>query len=415
VGLGLYLIGQLSEPLSQGDAIDRAARWLAAEAPEALVTKGQDGDGRPMLFVDLHPAAENLELVATGPGVLLASAKTSTAGPGYHAYLVELCERMSAALPLRWQPPDDDAGTGDETGYFVSKDFAALQDEMLAWLRALARDLLEVQGGDLAIGLPMDVSFEHPGFAKTPLGPRDRRWFEAVAEDPRRGIDLLPWWDAGRTASHHRGLALALMWTQVRWRAPHDDGERALLDRVLGALETAFQLEPHAAYPWSAWDELARIAGRAGPVTEWVRRQAAAAPSGPAIGYRRFPVRLQLTGGWSIRLPGSFSESWDDQGTLCAWAEGRTVWFTSFTIRGTPPAPDPEPADDGTLERRDGRLVSRATLKRSQEDGADYWQLQTVSNLEGARAVCTICFDAERDRDWALETWRSLENRAGSD
>lgn len=48
---------------------------------------------------------------------LVLSARTSSAGPGYHAWLVDLIELVSARLNLDWQWADADGDIGDETGF----------------------------------------------------------------------------------------------------------------------------------------------------------------------------------------------------------------------------------------------------------------------------------------------------------
>ncbi|MBI5531349.1 MAG: hypothetical protein HY898_01445 [Deltaproteobacteria bacterium] len=414
MGLGLYLAAEFPKRLEPDALIRRALNWVNDHVPDAQPVRGVDLRERPTVYLNLHPAEENLELTGIGHGRLLASGKTSSAGPGYHAFVVDLLDRLARDLELVWLPRTPDADWADETGYFETRDFPRLQEEMLTWLRALARNLPDNEGSGFEVCMPMTHHFEVDAFCRTPLGPRDRAWFDSVAADPSRGIDFFPWWEQGTSAGYHLGVALALMWNEVRWHAPENESERMVLQRVLDSLERAFKLDPSRAFPWAEWDELLQISRRKGCVSEWVHKQASHARPDPRIGYRRHPVKVMLTGGWSIRIPGSFSEEWDDRGTFCGWGDGRTVWFTGFVLgNGADMTPDEMvgngPDDEGErFERRDGALVSRAVLCRESDPDDTYWALKSDAAVPHRRAACTICFHDPSDRQWAMTTWQSL-------
>ncbi|HKQ71081.1 MAG TPA: hypothetical protein VJT73_17160 [Polyangiaceae bacterium] len=415
MGLGLCLLGTLTGDPPPDIIIDRLVHWAARRLPDTLVTRGTDGDDRPTLFVDVHPAAENVELVAVARGRLVASANTSTVGPGYHSYVVGLLDSLAADLGVAWELTREDGDYGDETSYFERRDFAELQREMLAWLHEVAKQLEKLDGTSFDIAMPTSHRFEQPAFARTPLGPRDRAWFEAVARTPEDGIDFFSWWNEGVTADHHLSVALSLMWSQIRWRAPNNDAEQKCVDRVVAALGRAFQLDARGPYPFREWAELVNWTEHAEPPRQWLQSRASEQDAGaPLIGYRRHPVRVALTAGWSLRLPGSFSEEWDENGTLCAWEGTRTIWFTSFQFDDSQEPPSERPPSSEVREagehfhRSDGALSSHAVLVRIKENGQSSFSLKTTTTLPSRRAICTICFDDECDRDWALETWKSL-------
>src|SRR4051812_16390482 len=147
MGVGIYLIGRFGESAAGGSGLAegrlaRIAAWFEEHVvegdPLVGVRLGEDREGTPAAFVGLHPCAEEVELSMPGPATLVASAKTSTAGPGYHAYLCDLLHRLGDDLGIAWDGPDDEAGTGDGTGYFYSGDRAALEAEMLLWFRSTA-------------------------------------------------------------------------------------------------------------------------------------------------------------------------------------------------------------------------------------------------------------------------------------
>jgi hypothetical protein len=85
--------------------------------------------------------------------------------------------------------------------------------------------------------LPQGIEYAHTGMLATPLGPRDRSWLERVRKDPRVGRDVFSWWETGLGAGYFAGVARTLAWSEARWRAPLDDRERSVLDRIVTAIE----------------------------------------------------------------------------------------------------------------------------------------------------------------------------------
>ena len=45
-----------------------------------------------------------------------------------------------------------------------------------------------------------------------------------------------------------------------------------------------------------------------------------------------------------------------------------------------------------------------------EEDGQTLWNLKGYTAIEGNFCLCNIYLQDERDRDWALEIWKSLRN-----
>lgn len=435
MGVGLYLIGRFDPGFDggSGPSEDRLAlitAWFEEHGGEPLegVRLGEGHEGIPTAFACLHPCAEEVELSMPEPGVLVASAKTSTVGPGYHAHLCGLLHRLGDDLNIAWDGPDDEEGTGDETGYFHTGDRAALEAEMLLWLRSTASVVKEGLEGDyreMMLSMPTGHRYPHHGPLVTPLGPRDLAWLEGVLEDPRRGIDLFPWWDEGLGAGFYLGRALCRMWRDVRWRVPLGE-EADLLEEVHLDLARAFEHDSSLAYPWREWAELMdTIEARWGyiemagvDVEPEVRRRAATCPDGPLIGYRRRPVRVDLTRGWSVEVPGAMDEAWEGDGTWCGWDGGRTIWFNSYAFTrpdGTPPTA-PEALEGLTLpegeriEHRGERVIGVAVFAPHEEDGKALWQLSGRSAVAGGLGVCNVFVEDPGERDWAVAVWRSLDH-----
>jgi hypothetical protein len=128
-------------------------------------------------------------------------------------------------------------------------------------------------------------------------------------------------------------------------------------------------------------------------------------------------VRVDLTGGWSIEVPGEFAEEWDEEGTWSAWDGRRTVWFSSFELRNQDGG---KPTADELLESRElpegerfehhaGRIRGIATFSPYEEDGKAIWRLSGRSAAPGTLGVSNIFVPDRQGLDWALDIWRGLE------
>lgn len=432
MGVGLSVTGRCPVVADEAEGwLVRVRSWLEGNAGEPLesVRPGRDDADRPAVIVSLHPCAEDVEIAVPGPGRVSISAKTSTVGPGYHAFLCDLLHRLGGDLDVAWEAPDEESGTGDETGYFHTGDRGALEGEFLRWLRGVARLVADGLGRDyewMTISMEIGHHYHHHGPLVTPMGPRDPRWLAEVAEDPARGIDLFPWWSAGIGAPFYLGRAVARMWRDVRWRAPLADDEGRLLMDVHLDLARAYRLDATLDYPWREWHELMDLieahfgyVERAGADVEAeVHRRAATGPAAtaPLIGYRRRPVRIDLTDGWSIEVPGDMAEDWDEEGLWIARDAGRAIFFKSYSLSrddGSRPCAgdilDGLTLPDGRrLDHRDEEVIGRAVLTAPDEDEDPAWQLIGHHVVDGGLAACNIIFGDRDECEWAIATWRSL-------
>lgn len=210
------------------------------------------------------------------------------------------------------------------------------------------------------------------------------------------------------------------MWTDVRWRRPSDDEERETLEEIVALLEAAYREAPERTYPWREWAEILAFLGRDSIVATRAQLRAETAPLAPAIGYRRQDVRVTVSGGWSLLVPGRFAETWDERGTWCAWDDARTLWFTSFSVKAEPGREPPTtaeetldglpPLDGETTTYLAGAVRGVAALGRSSEDGVDLQQLRAYAAVPANSAVLTICFESDAERPWAYDVWRSLRH-----
>jgi hypothetical protein len=441
MGVGIYLHGRY-KALTR--AKDPARKWL--EGIETwfnediagdkfwgnFLTECRQGvthDDKPALFVMIHPAGEEVEVIVPESGRVLVSAKTSTVGPGYHTALCQLMQRLGEEKKVRWRPAGEkDDSSHDESGYFFSGNRAAVEKEVLLHLKTIAAISVEtLQGEDLTLEawhLPLGHSYsEYPGDVHTPMGVRSIEWVRAVAEDPRKGRDIYPWWEDGLTAGFHLGRALTQMWTAVRWRPVLSDDEYDEWSLICEDLCDAYKADPALDYPWREWAELIDILGGVEgacgvtpAIEKVIRKRAAKVPADrPLIGYRRYPVKVDLLDGWSIRIPGAMAEKWEDN-TWSAWDGQRTVWFSNWglTRKDGSPVPAAEALKVMTIpegkpvRHKEGSLIGRGGLRETEEDGEVLQNLMAISAVDGKTALCNIFYHDKGDYDWAVATWHSL-------
>jgi hypothetical protein len=144
-------------------------------------------------------------------------------------------------------------------------------------------------------------------------------------------------------------------------------------------------------------------------------------PAENRIGYRRYPVRVALDGGWSVEVPGELLRERNDDRTWTAWDTARTVWFQAlrFVKKSGDPPTAAEAAEVGRRSLPDGDplpplvrdgLCGEAVFGPVEEDGRTLWRLSGVTGAPGELAVCNVYVGDASDRDWAVRTWHSLRH-----
>lgn len=370
------LIGRAPDAREVGDRLKLIAKRMFKSAVTDASAK--------RVTLELHPAASPVRIVVLPDGDLEVRGDTVALGPGYHA---EVVARLAPIL--------------DELDYVWDGDEPDPRAAMTAWFAA------ELARGATRIGMPADRSFKVDAVVQTALGPRDRAWCDAVIADPARAADAFPWWSSG-AGERERSRALCAMWHEVAWREPIDEEERALMERVDADLRAARTLNPALELPWAAWAELLDWLGEDEPrITEL---RARAAPGTPLVGYRRYPMDVELSGGWSLELPGAFVGAWEDDGARYWATDGdRVVEFTSLcanTAQDSQQLLDIAPETHVVLER-----VSEET-RCGRAEAYDEGDVHVVHGLMTAAPEIAIltCKGTQADEPWALATWRSLRN-----
>lgn len=423
MSLGLRLSAKLPVRILTPDKyLDKIEDWIRQNCSHMFPAIRQDVvEGTATLYCQLHPAAEEIVWEFVDAEHIITSANTTTVGPGYHIFLTEMLKKWAHDFGTTWEPEDDPDGDSyeyfDETGFFFSGDQARLYEEMTAWLQGLAGLFFEdsvhfeTQGNHLC--MRMNPHFKAYELAITSLGPRSRAWLYEASQDSRKGSDFFAWWVPGFNAEYYLRRALVQMWSNVRWRPPAVESERRVVSEVMDCLRRAYALDPTLPFPWAEWEQIADYIETYPTDKEWLHEQALSAPT---IGYRRRDVSVGLPGGWSMRLPGSFSDfEPDEEGNLLALDPPREIWFTAYQRTTALTRQAFEAAQQMSKKSRpefvfegDNYFSEAKISQKRHETGEDYFVLSSSTHALAMRAVCTIVFSELEHREWAVRTWQSL-------
>ena len=400
--------------------LESVETWLLAEYGDSVrsmsrrVIEGGDAE----LTVALHPAAPELVMSANESGRVALTAETEAVGPGYHRFIGRLVERLGSDLSITWDRGEPDPGAILDGLGTTFADRTATERAYLGWLGQTlvkARAGRAAHGTQLQIGIPGSTRYTFEGAIATVLGPRDDRWLDSAVADTRVATDITPWWADAADGQVLLNRALALMWLDVRWRAPAIKEERELLDEVHRTLTRAYPTDPTLAYPWRAWAELIEMRGIDDPMSRQVlvRADREGGDATP-IGYRRSPVTIRHEG-WALEIPGSYAE----RRTPEEWwggGLGRNITLaavqtaTDGGAMGAQAFVDHVGGDLGpeAIDHRAGGVIGRARLSSDTSSGLEVGVLDGYSAVVGSGAAIRIVFDDPGDWQWALDMWRSL-------
>lgn len=335
------------------------------------------------LTLQLHPHASPVRVVVLPEGELELRADTGAVGPGYHADVLARLAPLLEELEYTLEPGDD----------------VDPQVAMTTWLAD------ELRAGARTIGMPVARSFLVDAAVLTAMGPRDAAWREAVLAEPRRAADAFAWWDRG-PGQEARSRALLAMWHDVAWREPLDADERETLERVDADLTEARRANRELVLPYAEWAEVLDWLGADDEHAQKIRAKAKGTE--PTIGYRRYPMEIELAGGWMLELGGAFVGRYDDDGARWWATDGdRVVELTSFTAEGET---DSQRLLDVAPPRHPVIAELAAGAIRGRAEAYDDGDVRVVHGLVASAPHVAIltCKGSRADEDWALATWRSL-------
>lgn len=403
------------------DWLGRAATWFEALGDAVLDAHlDKDLEGRPHLRIRCHPAAEPIDVRLTSHGRLKLVARTSPVGPGYHIYLCGLLRQFAEDFEFEWERPP---GDHDPACFFVVGDTARLEGLFRHWLANRCQQVLSKLREPVSVGLPRGLKYLHPGPVQTPLGPRSVEWLKAVAADESAGVDFFAWLEPELNAVFYKNRALARLWLDFPFRPPLTEDEGEMTDQIAADLANALDEDAEIDLPWRAWQEtIQAIEADAGqhtvePISPELKALVSERSAGDTstIGYRRYPVRVPLTGDWQIDVPGTFAARWSDDGlTWSAWDGPRTVWFRGLRVPGQKAAAALAvgranlPAGERITARLTPPVLGDAVFGPHTEDGRSLYRLSGIAADDEHLAACNVYLHDLADKPWAIEVWRSL-------
>jgi hypothetical protein len=301
-----------------------------------LMSIGQSG-----IWIRPVPYDEALEILWKDTGIVI-SAHTNSGGPGYHAMLIRELKGLLRKLKLK----ESEIEIEDDTGYFHSGDFVALQNEMRKWLIGVSKIVLEKFNENstfstfqMGIAVPID---RYPkidtgiGVFST-LGQYEVARFKKIIndqdDDDALCKDFFLWWNKEQDANYYRNLGLYYMWNEINWLPPVLNEEVEALRSAFEALEKAYTLEPYSfEYPWAPWLRIADLLNDKRAKEALAKRFPGVAAKDEVFGYAQYDIRHELIDAWFITLPGRMHEGYTEKDGWCWWTEdGRSIYASILT------------------------------------------------------------------------------------
>jgi hypothetical protein len=134
---GLALTGRIDlsgQKLARADVrewLARAAVWFETVGDVVLDARLECGDGRPVLLVSFHPAADDAEVRLSPAGAVRVSAETWPAGPGYHAFLCGTLDALAEDFGITWDQVEDPSGFSRTADLAALNSFGAVLEDFL--------------------------------------------------------------------------------------------------------------------------------------------------------------------------------------------------------------------------------------------------------------------------------------------
>lgn len=419
MGLGLYIISELPKKGIFKKAIPEKEIFIliATELKKSLPPVFQNKyfsttQDNKTLSVFLHPSEESVRFEIDN-NTLTCSAKTNSAGPGYHAYLVETLETIGKKLNLQWIWKNADGDIGDETSYFETRDFSKLQDEMLVWLKQVAEYFNSLTDyTKLMLSMPLNYHVEGDYFAISSLGYWNKEWFERINKKNITdlyddGLAFFPWWNKGFDSEFFLKSALVTAWVDLDWRTAFSDEDQMKCEFVLDCFSEAKSLNPDIALPLKEIEEIRQNLDKS---------LYPSVPKPEGIGFKRRIMKQNLTGKWTGLIPGYFyCDMENEQSTIVYWFNDRTIRGSSYEISGkngkvisVDEILNDQPTREGLIYFDDGTQKGWAEITKNQENVEEYWMLSGRMAIPGHLSFLTICYNNENDKEWAIETWKTV-------
>lgn len=370
--------------------------------------------GQNCMQVSIHPAEEMIKF-SVESDYLICSAKTSSAGPGYHSFVISILETIENKCNFKWIWNDDEKGFCDEAGYYDHRNFLELQNSMCRYLCELSSHLSgsEDTRGDYYVSLNKDHLFQHNSFAISPMGFWEKKFFDDIAllepsQIHAQAEQFFPWWNKDLDGSFWRNVGLVKMWTEIKWQPPMENGDTThlLLNHTLRCFNKAIEL--------SRDQDIQLPLEEIGEIQTLLESEDYFTPKQGNIGFHRLNLPRPLMGKWTIQLPGYFYEVMEEnERSVKYFHSDKSVRSSSFA---DPTGKIPVFPDDKELEKdilktfsfeRDA-IVGTAILITAPKSEGGYPILICHVAAPGTLSTTIIAIDEMKNLNWAEETFKSI-------
>lgn len=331
-------------------------------------------------------------------GKLQGEVQTDAVGAGFHA---ECCER------IRQYEKHFNLVVTDETAYYHTGNFSALESKFRAFLKKALADLLAFFEDDkqrMVYSFFQKGNFRpsKEGFIFFPLGAFSTTKLAEMGEDERVSLFypllfLQP--NLEKDAVYYRNLALYEIWNNVRWNEPRSDYERFVLSQTLESIRRAKSIDKAIPFPKEAVAEVVKLLAL--PFKVEGIDLAFDLPAG----YRRDSGFYDLTSGFSVFVPGSFVYKAGETDSFHGYREGKISMVVSTLDKEKFEGKTPCLSIDKNLP-----IVS----KRFENEGLYFEYAVTKTMLEGivfddaSIIYVTIHFENEKDKEFARELFGKI-------
>lgn len=259
--------------------------------------------------------------------------KTSSAGAGYHVAFIDLCDHLEKTLKLKWRWKLSGCDGGDETGYAVSRDFSALQDQhlkqaahILNW--CFSEKVLK----DMCIHVRPELAHKHEKIA----GPRgyieviELSEYEVMssADIEELAKKILTWQDSKVDEIFWLNTLEAILWHEYKWRNAYDEYEHY----IESCLNFCIDNLPASGVSKEIQKAIEEYKSTSRGLTE---------PEIRGIGYRKRRLYTDISDPWRCSIPGYFVASMQDDNATSVFTHGDIV------LRGSSMSVDVKDGYDG--------------------------------------------------------------------
>ena len=336
--------------------------------------------------------------------------KTNSAGPGYHAYLIDVMDGLGVT-PISVE---------DETGYYKNRDFTALQNEMAKWLKGISEAILKLRANknctDFAISLPNDWRPENTGhFACCPLGYFEKNFFKRAQNREDAASKFFIWWNQQQDAMFLNNCAKYLIWCENNWLQPQTDTEHEIISATLECLEKAYTLDPDLEYPAAEWIELARLLEDKSLEKKLLARFGITGSG--KLGYKQGSVNSSFNG-WRFTHSGKMHFRHKQGERPLWWSDDRAISIETSLARLKEDTTNKNETllrsiiknetDCESFSLHNSKIAAYIQHSQLEDNGEYLYHTRLIAALENEFMIMSLLYAHEDSRKWAMDVCASV-------